>query len=217
LLKRFKDLIGKDLRLVWDRNPVAECGLIDVSMEDFARKDVFGVGFTVEKLVRNLDLRVNFQCDALTSDDIAELKDDYLTEVGDNVKALISIPYSDRIVTHNENSRYLQTRPRIVTLAIRQEFGFSDRSDLHSILELVARTYHVLQYFSEEIGLKVLFENDVWRWTSEDWAANLEYKNTLSDYHAEHALMAHIYQERVWKDVKEYLFQSHGARELELR
>jgi hypothetical protein len=225
-LKRFRGLIGTDLRPVWDRNPVAECGLIDVSMEDFAKKDVFGVGFTVEKLVRNLDLRVNFQCDALTSDDIAELKDDYLTEVGDNVRALISIPYTDRIVTHNENFRYLQTRPRIATLAIRQECGFSDRSDLHSILKLVARAYHGLQEkgftvkvqnYSKDIGLKVLFEDDVWGWTSEDWTANLERKNTISDYHAEHADIAHNFQGDVWKDIKEYLFQSHGARELELR
>ena len=225
-LKRFQDLIGKDLRPFRDRNPVAECGLIDVSMEDFAKKDVFGVGVTMEKLVHNLDLQVNFQCDDLASDDIADLQDEYLAEVDSNVTTLISIPFTERIITHNENSRYLQTRPRIVTLAVRQEYGFSDRSNLQTILKLVARAYHGLrnkgftvkvQYYSEEIGLKVLFEDDVWGWTSEDWTANLEQKNSLSEYHAEHALVAHTHQESVWKDIKDYLFQSHGAREFELR
>jgi hypothetical protein len=222
-LERFKDAIGKDLRPVGDKNPVAECGLIDVSMEDFAKKDVFGVSLTMEDLVRNLDLRINFQCDALSNIDIAGLEDEHLTDVNDNVIALINIPYTYRIITHNENSRHLQTRPRIVTLAIRQEYGFSDRSDLQSILKIVARAYHGLkgkgftvkvQYYSEDIELKVLFEDDVWEWTDEDWTKKLNEKNTIP---AEHAGTSHDLQESVWKDIKEYLFQSHGTRELELR
>jgi hypothetical protein len=225
VLKRFKDAIGKDLRPVGDRNPVAECGLIDMSVKDLVEKDVFGVGITVEELVRNMDLRINFQIDVI-SDTVGELIDEYLEELNDNVTALVCIPYTDRIVTHNENSRRLRKRPRIVTLAIRQEYGFVDRNNIRSILKLVARAYHSLrekgfrvkvQYYSEEIGLKVLFEDDVWGWTSEDWTANLEKKNTISEYYAEQADIAHNFQERVWEDIKEHLFQSHGPRELELR
>jgi hypothetical protein len=225
VLKRFKDTVGRDLRPFEGENPLAECGLIDVDMEDFVKKDVFGVGVTVEELVRNLDLRVTFECDALSGED-TDSEDNYLSELEDSVAALISIPYTDRVITHNESSRKLLTRPRIVTLAIRQESGFSDRSDLQSILKLVARAYRGLkengftikvQYYSEEIGFKVLFEDDVWGWTSKDWTKNLKDKNTISNSHAEHADIAHNFQENVWKDLKEYLFQSHGTRELELR
>jgi hypothetical protein len=225
VLKRFRDAIGKDLRPVGERNPVAECGLIDMSVKDLVEKDVFCVGITVEELVRNMDLRINFQTDVL-SDTVAELKGHYLEELNDNVTALVSIPYTDRIVTHNENSRRLQKRPRIVTLAIRQEYGFVDGNNIRSILKLVARAYHGLrekgfrvkvQYYSEEIGLKVLFEDDVCGWTSEDWTANLKQKNTIGEYSAEHIDIAYDFQECVWKDIRDHLFQSHGAREQELR
>jgi hypothetical protein len=225
VLTRSKDAAGKDLRSVGDRNPVAECELIDMSVKDLVEKDVFGVGITVEELIRNMDLRVSFQTDALR-DTVVELKDEYLKDLHDNVTALISITYTDRIITHNENSRHLQTRPRIVTLAIRQEYGFTDRTNLRSILKHVARAYHGLrekgfrvkvQYYSEEIGLKVLFEDDVWGWTSQDWTANLEQKNTISEYYAEQADIANNFQERVWEDIKYHLFQPHDARELALR
>jgi hypothetical protein len=222
VLKRFKDAVGKDLRPVGNKIPVAECGLIDMCVEEFVKRDVFSVGITVDELARNMDLRITFQCDVL-SDTVAEREDEYLQELNDNVTALISIPYTDRIITHKETCRHLQTRSRIVTLAIRQEYGFTDRNNVRSILKLVARAYHGLrdkgftvkvEYYSEEIGLKVLFEDDVWGWTSEDWTANLEEKNTISGYYAEQADIAHGFLEKVWTDIQEHLFQSRGARDL---
>jgi hypothetical protein len=226
VLERFKDTVGKDLRPVGKRNPVAECGLIDMDVEDFVKKDVFGVGITVEELARNMDLTINFQCDALTSIEVADCQDRCLENLGDNVTALISIPYTDRIITHKENSRQLQTRPKIITLTIRQESGFTDRDDIRSILKLVARAYNGLrekgltvkvQYYSIEIGLKMLFEDDVWGWTDEDWTLNLEKKNTISGLSNEHAGVAHRFLEYVCEDIKGHLFQSHGARGLQLR
>jgi hypothetical protein len=227
-LKQFKNAVGKDLRPISDKNPIAECGLLDTSMEDFVRKDVFGIGVTVEELVRNLDLRVNFQCDALTHDEFAEIqksrvhdqrslvadtaiysREDYLRDLDDGVTALMSIPPTRRVITHDENSRHIQTRARIVTLAIRQEDDFIVR-DPSPILKLVARTYHGLrakgftvkvQYYSEEIELNVLFEDDVWEWTDDDWKKNRIAKNKFGTGHSTSAEMY------VWEQLREHLFQ----------
>ncbi|CAN9161978.1 unnamed protein product [Alternaria sp. RS040] len=231
-LKQLKDSVGKDLRSIGDRNPVAECGLLDASMEDFVEKDVFGVGITVEELVRNLDLRVNFQCDALTDDEFAEIqkskahnrgplrtgattytRDDYLQDLGDGVAALLSIPHTERVITHNEHGRHLNTTARVITLAIRQEDDFIWR-DHSAILKLVARAYHGLrakgfavkiQYYSEELELKVLFEDDVWEWTSDDWDRNLIEKNTFG-IGSGTSPQRHV-EAYVWTQLQEHLFQ----------
>lgn len=55
VLIRLRDIVGKDLRPHGERSPVAEFALIDVSLESFMEKDVFGVGMTMEEVVRNLD------------------------------------------------------------------------------------------------------------------------------------------------------------------
>jgi hypothetical protein len=227
-LKQLKDSVGKDLRPIGERNPVAECGLLDASMEDFVEKDVFGVGITVEELVRNLDLRVNFQCDALTDDEFAEIqkskthdrgslgtgattytRDDYLKDLGDGVTALLNIPHTGRVTTHSEHGRHLNTRARVITLAIRQEDDFIWR-DHSAILKLVARAYHGLrakgftvkvQYYSEEIELKLLFEDDVWEWTSDDWDRNLIWKNTFGIGSGTSP------QRYVWAQLQEHLFR----------
>ena len=227
-LKQLKDSVGKDLRPIGERNPVAECGLLDASMDDFVEKDVFGVGITVEELVRNLDLRVNFQCDALTDNEFAEIqkskthdrgslgtgattytRDDYLRDLGDGVAALLNIPHTERVTTHNEHGRHLNTRARVITLAIRQEDDFIWR-DHSAILKLVARAYHGLrakgfavkvQYYSEEIELKLLFEDDVWEWTSDDWDRNLIWKNTFGIGSGTSP------QRYVWAQLQEHLFR----------
>ncbi|KAG9186934.1 hypothetical protein G6011_10042 [Alternaria panax] len=227
-LQTFKDSVGKDLRPVGEKSPVAECGLLDTSMEDFAKKDVFGVGVTMEELVRNLDLRVNFQCDALTDDEFAEVqkgkvhdqgslvtdtteytREDYLCDLNDGVTALLGIPPTERITTHNEHGRLIQTRARVVTLAIRQEDDFISR-DHSAILKLVARAYHGLrpkgftvkvQYYSEEIELKVLFEDDVWEWSVMDWDRNLFHKNTFGIGQGTSP------QRYVWAQLQYHLFQ----------
>jgi hypothetical protein len=227
-LKRFMDTVGKDLRPIGEKNPVAEYGVLDTSMEEFVSKDAFGVGVTVEELARNLDLRVNFQCDALTDDEFAEIqkskahdqgslvtgttvytRDDYLRDLNDGVTALLSIPHNNRVITHNEHGRHIQTRARVVTLAIRQEDDFIVR-DLSPILKLVARTYHGLrakgftvkvQYYSEGIELNVLFEDDVWEWTNNDWKKNRFAKNKFGIGHSTSA------ERYVWEQLREHLFQ----------
>lgn len=230
-LKLFRDIVGKDLRPIDDEDPVSECLLLDTSVADFVRKDVFGVGFTMEELVRNLDLRVTFQCDALTdiefyeiqksktldqgsltTDATAYTREDYLSEINDGVTALLGISHTERVTTHNEHCRHMQTRARVVTLAIRQEEDFGPTwDDPPRFLKLVARAYHGLrakgftvkvQYYSEEIELKVLFEDDVWEWTSNDWEENLIRKNTfpgLADGNSP--------QRYVWAQLQDHVFR----------
>jgi hypothetical protein len=234
-LKLFKDTVGKDLRSIGEKDPVAECGLLDTSMEDFVKRDVFGVGVTMEELVRNLDMRVTFQCDALTDDEFAEIQkskthgqgllmtdmtvytqEEYLSDLNDGVTALLGISHTERVTTYNERCRHVQTRARVVTLAIRQEDDFMGRYQ-SCILKLVARAYHGLrakgfrvkvQYYSEEIELKILFEDDVWEWTSNDWERNLVVKNTFG-------IGAGTSPQRyVWAQLQEHLFQPPGNNAL---
>ncbi|KAF1946114.1 hypothetical protein EJ02DRAFT_462770 [Clathrospora elynae] len=221
-LKCFKDIVGKDLRPIGGKNPVAECGLIDASMVDFVEKDMFGVGMTMGELVRNLDLRVTFQCDVLSLGEYAEpgvvrkegcSLEEYLTELDSGVTALCRIPYLDRITTQDGILQRVQTRPRIITLAIRQEYNHYATVHLISLLKLVAHAYLSLrekgftlkvQYYSEEAGLKVLFEDDVWTWTSEDWKANLGRKNSIP---VDPGHRATHFQDMIWKLFRNHLFQ----------
>ncbi|KAF1837550.1 hypothetical protein BDW02DRAFT_595387 [Decorospora gaudefroyi] len=207
-LKRFKDTVGKDLRQIGEKNPVAECPLIDGTVRDFVKKDMFGLGITMEYLVRNLDLRVNFQCDVLSGDEYAESQKSDAEELAEGGEANCA----------PEN--YLAELDEGLSpwLVIRQEYYFSARSHRASILKLVARAYHGLrdkgfilkvQYYSQEAGLKVLFEDDVWGWTSEDWAANLQRKNT---YRIQGQNRVQRYQANIWEDLREHLFQPRDAR-----
>ena len=198
VLKRFKDTIGKDLRpLANQRNPVSEFQVIDASIDAFVKKDVLGVGITMEELVRNLNLRIDFQCDALGNDEDVDIespfagtreikRQKYLAELNKGVAALLGIPYTERIINHDEHSKRLPTQPRTVTLVIRQESATDIQDSLMPILKLVCCAYKGLrekgftvkiQYHSDEIGLKVIFEEDVWAWTDKDWRMNLKDKN----------------------------------------
>jgi hypothetical protein len=234
-LKVLKDSAGRDLRPIGETDPVTECGLLDTSMRDFFCKDVFGVGVTMEELVRNLDLRVTFQCDALNDDEFPEMEEskesegsetddegpssadkkvytleDYLSGLNDGVTALLGISHTERVTTHNEHVRHMRTRARVITLAIRQEEGFEWR-DHSPLLKLVARAYHGLrakgftvkvQYYSEGIELKVLFEDDVWEWTENDWERNLIWKNTFPGLDAGNST-----QRYVWAQLQQHVFR----------
>ena len=198
VLKRFKDSIGKDLRpLANQKSPVREFHMLDASVEAFVQKDVLGVGKTMEELVRNLNLRIDFQCDALEDDDAVDdgspptatnevERRKYLAELHEGVAALVAIPYNERTVIHDGHSKRLQTLPRTVTLVIRQESAINTQDSLMPILNLVRRAYKGLrgkgftvkiQYHSDEIGLKVVFEDDAWAWTDDDWRVNSRDKN----------------------------------------
>jgi hypothetical protein len=175
VLKRFKDTVGKDLQLVGEKNPLAVCTVVDQLLYDFVTKDVFRVGMTVEELVRNCDLRINLQCDMIEKDvDVAREK--YLSQLDTSVTALLSISYTERITTHNGTSKRADSRPRTVTLAISQECDLTKRTHFIPILKIVVRAYHGLrekgftvnvEYYNEEAGLKVLFEDEVWGWRDE--------------------------------------------------
>ncbi|CAO2650711.1 Nn.00g020030.m01.CDS01 [Neocucurbitaria sp. VM-36] len=205
VLVQLQDAIGKDLRPC-DGNPISEFSLIDASMEEFVRKDTFGVGLTMEELVRNLDLRINFQCDVLYGDEIERdgevepnadetqetrscepARQKHLADLEDGVKALLTIPYSDRITIHDGEKKRLSSRPRIITLVIRQENAIDLEISLVPILRLVASAHKGLSktgftvrilYHSDEVGLKVLFSEDTWTWSDKDWEDNLKEKNT---------------------------------------
>ncbi|RMZ68914.1 hypothetical protein GMOD_00002805 [Pyrenophora seminiperda CCB06] len=219
VLLQFKDSVGRDLRPTGEKPPVAECGLMDISMKEFVKKDMFGLGLTLEELVRNLDLRINFLPD---DEPVLAISDDmsaYLSEADNGITALLTIPYTNRIITHNEYFRDFQTRPRIITLGIWQEDNFED--ELHiSILKLIARAYHGLrakgftvkfQYSSESIELKVLFEDDVWDWTQDDWTRNLNVRNSLTTLATSIPPRRRRLQAIVWKQIKNHLFQIPNA------
>jgi hypothetical protein len=134
------------------------------------RKDVFGVGMTMQELTQNLDLRVNFQCDALvdfdecedinktnsgistqgTEDSVQEKEErddeeqDYLSSLDDGATAFLDIPATNRVTTYDEHSRCLRVRLRIITLAIRQESHFLDNAFL-DMLKLVSRVHRGLK------------------------------------------------------------------------
>lgn len=189
VLQWFKDSVGKDLRPHSTQNPVSECLLIDASMEAFVNKDVFGVGMTVEELTRNLDLNIDFQCDALESEKNETLgvqDQKYLADLEKGVSALLSIPCTERMIIYDQSCRNVTVRPRIVTFAIRQECCLSIKATLVPILKLVLRAYNGLKkkgfvvkvrYHSEELGLKVTFDDATPTWTDEDWRRNLQEKN----------------------------------------
>lgn len=223
VLKSFKGTVGKDLRPVGERYPVAECRLFDSVIEDFVKKDTFGVGITMEELTRNMDLHVTFQCDVLADEDVLgdteEKRDEleeYFSVLEDAAAALLSITPTNRIITHTENSRHVEVRPRTVTLVIGQESGFLDDGFLR-ILEIISRVYHGLRrkgftvkvrYYSEAIKLKVLFKDDVWEWTYADWKDNLTQKNVLrsNTTSAGNHSRAHI-----WSQLRRYLFEDSSS------
>ncbi len=191
VLKSLKDSVGKDLRgrASGTADPVAEVYVLDASLLAFVEKDVFGMGRTMEELCKNLDLRIAFQCDVLEEGGDETPKEEkriYLAELDEGVDALLSIPYTERIIVHDGSSRRLQVRPRIVTFVIRQESADDLPDSLAPFLKLVSRAYSGLkekgfivkiQYHSDEIGLKVTFEADVWTWTDKDWQTNMKDKN----------------------------------------
>lgn len=233
VLLLFKDMVGKDLRLQGKRLPVAEFALAYDSLEDFVQKDIFGVGLTMQELVQNLDMRINVYCDALINeegscdgaseiqvngsrlhaDDSKDLlSDSAIRQLETGITALISIPYSERVIVHDGQSRCLQTRPRIVTLIIRQEDSFHVRISLVACLKAVARAYHGLeekdfvvnvQYRSEDIGFDVIFEKDAWSWSLEDWESFMQEKNRSKVEPQIHFREA---QRKVWEDIKTHLF-----------
>ncbi|KAJ4367337.1 hypothetical protein N0V83_006918 [Neocucurbitaria cava] len=237
VLVQLHDTLGKDLRPC-DWNPISEFSLIDTSVEAFVRKDTFGVGKTMEELVRNLDLRVVFQCDVLddfdeeksgveeeeiadrmphqSSGEIARQK--YLAQLEENVRALIEIPYTNRITIHDGQTKCLSSRPRIITLVIRQESTIDLTKSLVPILRLVALAHEgtkktgftvKVQYHSDEIGLKVLFEEDAWNWSGADWNANLKRKNTSKVDEEEWDLQK---QASAWEHIQKILFNLEVAR-----
>ncbi len=191
VLKSLKDNVGKDLRgrAGGTTDPVAEVYVLDASLLGFVEKDVLGVGKTMEELCRNLDLGIAFQCDVLEEGGDETPKEEkrmYIAELDEGVDALLSIPYTERIIVHDGSSRRLQVRPRIVTFVIRQESADDLPDSLAPFLKLVSRAYSGLkekgftvkiQYHSDEIGLKVNFEADVWTWTDKDWQTNMKDKN----------------------------------------
>lgn len=215
VLKWFKDSIGKDLRPQGTQNPVAECLLLDASMEAFVNKDVFGVGMTVDELTRNLDLNIDFQCDALESEDNdAECLtlQNYLCALDKGVSALLNMPYTQRMIIYDQTRRNVIVRPRIVTLAVRQECFTSIQATLVPILKLVLRAYKGLKtkgftvkvrYHSEELGLKVTFDDTTLSWTEDDWRENLQEKNVSRVERAEVDVEK---QALAWTTIKEELF-----------
>ncbi|KAE8873880.1 hypothetical protein CFE70_001895 [Pyrenophora teres f. teres 0-1] len=220
VLMQFKDGVGRDLRPTGERNPVAECGLMDTSMEEFVEKDVFGLGLTLEELVRNLDLRISFLPDDAPSLIMTDDMKAYLSAANDSVTALLTIPYTNRIISHNERHRLFHERPRIITLSIWQEDNFEDEFHSH-MLKLVARAYHGLrekgftarvQYNSESIGLRLLFEDDVWEWTEDDWRTNLAARNTLTTpANPVTSRQSRRLQPIVWKQIRDHLFPASDA------
>lgn len=223
VLKRFQDTIGKDMRLKDNRMPIAEFSIIDSSLEAFVRKDVFGIGKTIEELVRNLDLQVDFQCDALEYDDELQPNQtkrlavqEYLDELENGVSALLGLPYTERMILYDLHSRHVVNRPRTVTLVIRQECAVNIENNLVTVLRLVLRAYKALKtkgftvkirYRSEEIGLNVTLEDDVLAWTDKDWQTNLKEKNLSRVDPAEWDLER---QTLVWARVRENLYNEDG-------
>ncbi|EDU40184.1 hypothetical protein PtrSN002B_011507 [Pyrenophora tritici-repentis] len=215
VLIQFKDGVGRDLRPTGERNPVAECGLMDTSMEEFVKKDVFGLGLTLEELVRNLDLRISFLPDDAPSLVMTDDMKAYLSAAHDSVTALLTIPCTNRIISHNERHRLFQERARIITLSIWQEENFEDEFHIH-MLKLVARAYHGLrekgftvrvQYNSESIELRLLLEDDVWEWTEDDWRTNLSARNALTTLANPIASrQSSRLQPIVWKQIRDHLF-----------
>ena len=219
-LMQFKDGVGRDLRPTGERNPVAECRLMDTSLGEFVNKDIFGLGLTLEELVRNLDLRINFIPDAVPALLMADDMNAYLSDVDHSVTALLTIPYTNRIITHNEHSRHFQTRPRIIDLAICHEANFEDEL-LMCMLKLVARAYHGLRakgftvkihYRSEVIKLGLLFEDDFWDWTEDDWRVNLTARNTLITPRFPITSRKRRLQAIVWKQIRDYLFEAPNEK-----
>ena len=238
VLVRLQDTVGKDLRH-GEGSPITEFSLIDASMEAFVKKDAFGVGKTMEELVRNLDLRIIFQCDVLDEDEgvtsvdeeadklerlecqkASELaRQENLAELEDGITALLGIPCSNRITIHDGQTKRLSSRPRIITLVIRQECAINISNSLVPILRLVARARQGLGetgfkvkilYHSDEIGLKTLFEEDVWTWSDKDWKENMKEKNLCRVDPEEWDLAK---QADVWEQIRNVLFnvEADGA------
>lgn len=207
ILEAFRAVLGKDMRPNGDKNAIAEFALMDESANDFVEKDVFGVGITMQTITDNLDLCVNFQCDSIDyeQDDISLV--DFLSGGSETIRsstennstreharirqqrvtlrsgitALCTIPSSSRTVVVPRRVN----RPRVMTIVIRQEC--SSYRALVAILALVHSLYYSLKekgfvlkvrYLSEEIGLKLLFEEDVCDWSSENWLTNFTTWNT---------------------------------------
>jgi hypothetical protein len=243
VLLRFKDFIGKDLRLDGNKSPVAEFALIDESIKDFVETDAFGVGITMQELVQNLDLRINFQCDSVDTDELGETPsnvveglhykvdptilapnsgrgshaEQHLANLERGVEALSCMTHSNRLIIRDDHSKHIVSRPRIITLVIRQECRSQEA--LFAILKLVMRAYHSqrekgctlkVQYHSEEIGMKILFEDDVWTWTEKDWSTKLKDKNTSNvvDVSTDHSAQ----QALVWRQFKNTLFAKDHRR-----
>ncbi|KAL6706464.1 hypothetical protein ACN47E_005403 [Coniothyrium glycines] len=230
VLEQFRDTTGRDMRPDYDRNPVREFALTDESMRDFMVKDVFGVGITMQALVQNLDLCVNFQCDSLDFEAFenaldpsntplkawrgsqADLLVEHLADLDAGIKALCNMPYGHRMSVRSER---INLRPRNIALVVRQE-QVENRSNeaLMAILPLITRAYHDLrdkgfalkvQYHSEEIGLKVTFEEDVWTWTEKQWQANIVEKNISR---AEQSAKYSQHRRLIWDAFKRTVFVS---------
>lgn len=231
-LKLFRMMMGKDMRLENDKNPIAEFTLMDESAEDFVGKDAFGVGMTMQTLTDNLDLCVNFQCDSMDfgPNDISFLDavsegydatsistesvsrtESHITRrhIGDlhtGVLALCTLSFSNRVIIQPQRV----DRPKIVTIVVRQEF--SSYKALMITLQLITNLYHSLkkkgfvlrvQYRSEEIGLKVVFGEDVTTWTEDDWRTNFTDRNTSQADQS----MENVRQQRVvWNMFKKTVF-----------
>lgn len=227
VLLQFKDTVGKDLREQDTKLPVAEFALTDESMMDFAEKDAFGVGLSMHQVVQNLDLRINFECDALIADDTKEndtdeenhgvdeghcLQSRHVAQLENGVKALLSMPYSDRVIVRDGLSKRIHNRRRMVTLVLRQEDSFHVRESLPVFLKLVNRASCGLrnkgfdvkvQYRSEEIGFNVAVENDARAWTSDEWNDNFSRRNVSR---VEQQAHFHESQIRVWNNIKSHMF-----------
>ncbi|KNG48679.1 hypothetical protein DDE82_002675 [Stemphylium lycopersici] len=224
VLKSFKDTVGKDLRPVGERYPVAECGIFDGFIEDFVKKDVFGVEMTMEELTRNMDLRVTFQCDVLDDEDAfkdteskQDLVEEYLSMLENAATALLSITPSDRVITHTEDSQHVEIRPRIIALDINQESNFLGDYFVR-ILRVVSRIYNGLRskgftvkvrYYSEAIKVKTLFEDDVGEWTDADWRGNLTRKNALG---ASASSSGSHSRAHVWSQLRRHLFEDGSSQ-----
>lgn len=229
ILRLFRKIIGKDMRSEDKRNAIGEFALTDESAKDFMAKDVFGVGVTMQRLTDNLDLCVNFQCDSLDhdTDDVssqraldsrtqaasltaesAESADrkQHLENLKIGVLSLCALPCSNRTIVLPQRI----VRPRVVTILVRQEC--CSYKALVDILDLVKCLYRELKkkgfvlrvrYHSEEIGLKVLFEEDVWTWTEEDWRTNFPSRNTSRAFRSTNKFLQ---QRLVWDRFEKMVF-----------
>lgn len=229
MLTRFAAVAGTDLRQHQKTLPVAEVAITDESIWDFVSKDTFGIGITMAQLAQNLDLRINFQCDALIKKDNSsgsrvhkdenaffpsQVSESQLAQIEQGVSALLAMPFSSRLMTHDGHSKRIHSRPRIIVLVIRQEDGVWIAGNLEECLKRIGRAYHglrskgftmIVQYLSEEIGFNVSVEEDAWSWTHAGWETKLWEKNSSKvgpqDGFGEQ-------QAKVWNGIRTYLFYS---------